>query len=73
VRDKAVSVGWSRCRGAFTLGEGCMMLSPKDGDVARPMCAPKHYGDAPYRVEDRLARNPALRPMGFRSCLSGYC
>ena len=40
-----------------------MIYRTKDGDVLDQICA-KHYGDAPYRVEDVLAANPGLAAHG---------
>lgn len=36
-----------------------MIYRTKDGDVLDQLCA-KHYGDAPWRIEDVLASNPGL-------------
>lgn len=40
-----------------------MIYRTKDGDVLDQVCA-KHYGDAPYSVEDVLAANPGLAAHG---------
>jgi len=40
-----------------------MIYRTKDGDVLDQVCA-KHYGDAPYRVEDVLAANRGLASHG---------
>ena len=40
-----------------------MIYRTKDGDVLDHLCA-KHYGDAPYSVEDVLAANPGLAAHG---------
>jgi len=40
-----------------------MIYRTKDGDVLDHVCA-KHYGDAPYRVEDVLDANPGLATHG---------
>jgi len=40
-----------------------MIYRSKDGDVLDQVCA-KHYGDAPYSVEEVLAANPGLAAQG---------
>jgi len=40
-----------------------MIYRTKDGDVLDQVCA-KHYGDAPYSIEDVLAANPGLAAHG---------
>ncbi len=40
-----------------------MKYRTKDGDVLDQVCA-KHYGDAPYNIEDVLAANPSLAAHG---------
>lgn len=40
-----------------------MRYRTKDGDVLDQVCT-KHYGDAPWRIEDVLAANPGLATHG---------
>lgn len=40
-----------------------MIYRTKDGDVLDQVCA-KHYGDAPYSVEEVLEANPGLAAHG---------